>query len=628
MQDLALALNYLVPGVVLFLFFNAIWLVYRNIRKPATERVEGSAEDRYDGAHDWVLSTTIQSAYCNICKKISQCDVTCKTCSAHAHSKCISNPEWQNNCKVACTSGNVHQHLWVKGNLHPQSKCKSCHELCAESQKDGLSCAWCQMKIHGHCKHLVSNNCTLGKNKRLIVPPTAVHKRIKLPEEVKQPRTRERTYSVSSMAGSLKSFTESIKSGVNRVRRGKKNQNNNNNNKKKHHNNNNNSPKGKSKSNSTTPKNKIKKSASVPKFENTLEVAAKESAALAFGNENIEVDEPEIVLSPPSANQTPRMKESKQVGLRKAQSLLNIKDLDTESNEENTEKNENTQASSVIIEKDTPDNYCIRLPSDCDLCPLLVFVNPKSGGKRGGLLLQEFRSYLNPIQVCALDGAHPPEVGLRLFKNVPRFRIIVCGGDGTVGWVLQALDKMQLKYRPPIAVLPLGTGNDLARCLGWGHGAPTGSIRPLFRAIENGDVSLLDRWGISLTHVVKPPLRRRWRFKRNNKKSKNNQPKEVKDEKVMNNYFGLGPDALLCLDFHNLREHKPGLFLHQWWNKALYGVIGLSNFIKEWRNNGTNDSNGGSKKFRLECDGVEVDVPKVGLGVFNMQGMLTYNTLN
>ena len=37
-----------------------------------------------------------------------------------------------------------------------------------------------------------------------------------------------------------------------------------------------------------------------------------------------------------------------------------------------------------------------------------------------------------------------------------------------MGWILSELDKLKIRPMPPVAVLPLGTGNDLSRSLSWG----------------------------------------------------------------------------------------------------------------------------------------------------------------
>lgn len=52
-----------------------------------------------------------------------------------------------------------------------------------------------------------------------------------------------------------------------------------------------------------------------------------------------------------------------------------------------------------------PDVLHTKLPSDC--CPLLVFVNPKSGGLKGRELLCSFRKLLNPHQVFELTNGGP-----------------------------------------------------------------------------------------------------------------------------------------------------------------------------------------------------------------------------
>ncbi len=80
--------------------------------------------------------------------------------------------------------------------------------------------------------------------------------------------------------------------------------------------------------------------------------------------------------------------------------------------------------------------------------PLVVMANPKSGGKDGEFVLSSFRKLLNPIQVIDLSET-PPESGLEICRMLDDLhcRVLVCGGDGTVGWVLSTLDKLQLPVR-------------------------------------------------------------------------------------------------------------------------------------------------------------------------------------
>lgn len=118
---------------------------------------------------------------------------------------------------------------------------------------------------------------------------------------------------------------------------------------------------------------------------------------------------------------------------------------------------------------------------------MLVLANTRSGNNMGEALLGEFRTLLNPVQVSQEHlcvGLNPPNhqpfsprmsskfdfsdsnlfyvpiflqvfdlseltpsKALQLCTLLPpgSVRVLVCGGDGTVGWVLDAIDTMKLK---------------------------------------------------------------------------------------------------------------------------------------------------------------------------------------
>ncbi|XP_030790295.1 diacylglycerol kinase kappa [Rhinopithecus roxellana] len=131
-------------------------------------------------------------------------------------------------------------------------------------------------------------------------------------------------------------------------------------------------------------------------------------------------------------------------------------------------------------------------------CPLLIFINSKSGDHQGIVFLRKFKQYLNPSQVFdLLKGG--PEAGLSMFKNFARFRILVCGGDGSVSWVLSLIDAFGLHEKCQLAVIPLGTGNDLARVLGWGaFWNKSKSPLDILNRVEQASVRILDRWSVMI----------------------------------------------------------------------------------------------------------------------------------
>ncbi|XP_028967107.1 diacylglycerol kinase eta [Galendromus occidentalis] len=147
-------------------------------------------------------------------------------------------------------------------------------------------------------------------------------------------------------------------------------------------------------------------------------------------------------------------------------------------------------------------------PPGCS--PLLVFVNSKSGDNQGVKFLRRLRQLLNPAQVFDLMAPNGgPLLGLQLFSSFQTFRILVCGGDGSVSWVLSEIDRLRLHKQCQIGVLPLGTGNDLARVLGWGSVCDDDNQLPqLLEKYERATTKLLDRWSI-LTYEGPLPMPRK-----------------------------------------------------------------------------------------------------------------------
>ncbi|XP_041077108.1 diacylglycerol kinase epsilon-like [Polyodon spathula] len=229
--------------------------------------------------------------------------------------------------------------------------------------------------------------------------------------------------------------------------------------------------------------------------------------------------------------------------------------------------------------------------------PVIVLVNTRSGNNMGEELLGEFKTLLNPVQVFDLTEL-PPIKALQLCTVLPAgsVRVLVCGGDGTVGWALDAVDEMKIKgqeqYLPHVTILPLGTGNDLSNSLGWGTGyAGEIPVEQILRNIMEAEAVKLDRWKVQVT----------------------NKGYSFRKTKVltMNNYFSVGPDALMALNFHAHREKTPSLFSSRILNKAVYFFYGTKDCLVQ-------ECKDLDKFIELELDGEGVELP-------NLEGIIVLN---
>jgi len=204
--------------------------------------------------------------------------------------------------------------------------------------------------------------------------------------------------------------------------------------------------------------------------------------------------------------------------------------------------------------------------------PLIVIANRKSGNNDGAAILASFRSHLNPAQVVDLDEMSM-EDGLKLCQmiyenNGIRSICLVAGGDGTIGWVLNTMDKLGFSgdNMPTLYLVPLGTGNDLARTLGFGPGADGSlNVRDVMRQIANEETTtetLLDRWKVD----VKP--KRYYGIK-------------LPSQTIfMQNYLSIGVDALVTYNFHKARESPFYFMSSRLINKLIYFSYGTKDVLE------------------------------------------------
>nr|XP_043607057.1 diacylglycerol kinase 1-like [Erigeron canadensis]XP_043607058.1 diacylglycerol kinase 1-like [Erigeron canadensis] len=516
-------------------------------------------------AHTWYLESGSRGKSLNCCvclKSLSSSQSLapmtgsdsfihrCRICGAAAHLSCSSKAHRDCKCVSMIGASRV-LHLWairwteVVDQPEEISFCSHCEEPCSASFLGGSpiwSCLWCQRLVHVDCHSSLYSDtgdvCDLGPFRRMIVSPLHV-----------------KELSRSSSGGILSSITHGANEIASSVRASIRNQS------------------KKSKQGNEVLVETINGNAGEPSTESTTDANLTNDTSNGTQENQKGSYNGNVKTNPEATSQR-----QDGVVVNKLGQKLSFK------------KN------SLNSQRD--DSYIAGMKQKYELTdlgpdarPLLVFINKKSGAQRGDSLRLRMNILLNPVQVFELSSTEGPEVGLYLFRKVPHFRILVCGGDGTVGWVLDTIERQNFVSPPPVAILPAGTGNDLARVLGWGGGLGSvekhGGLCTMLQDIDHAAVTILDRWKISIT---------------------NQKGKELRAPKFMNNYLGVGCDAKVALEIHNLREENPEKFYNQFMNKVLYAREGARTIMDRtfadypWQ-------------VKVEVDGVDIEVPEDAEGV-------------
>ena len=131
-------------------------------------------------------------------------------------------------------------------------------------------------------------------------------------------------------------------------------------------------------------------------------------------------------------------------------------------------------------------------------------------------------------------------------------------------WLLNTIDKVGLATPPAVAIFPLGTGNDLARALGYGSGSDASA--DINQYLENirlrSTLVKMDRWKVRV--VPRRHLRIRL----------------PTSTVFMNNYLSIGVDALVTYNFHKARESPFYLISSRIINKLIYFSYGTKDVLE------------------------------------------------
>lgn len=210
----------------------------------------------------------------------------------------------------------------------------------------------------------------------------------------------------------------------------------------------------------------------------------------------------------------------------------------------------------------------------------LALVNPVSGSQQGKEFTTWFQQLLGKDRVHSIYSEQQVRNVLETTISCGCWKVLVAGGDGTCNLVVQILQSFPWKVC--MIHIPIGTGNELARSLGWGGSCHTlTELQRLVAYVGVANIEALDIWNVSVQ-----------------------QTSSSARTNCMMGFLSLGIDAQVELRFNESRWRNPSSYQSSWLNIAKYGWYGLQTMLQWTRIAGILDF-----IESLEVDNVPLNIP-------------------
>ena len=160
-----------------------------------------------------------------------------------------------------------------------------------------------------------------------------------------------------------------------------------------------------------------------------------------------------------------------------------------------------------------------------------------------------------------------------------------------------------------MALLPLGTGNDLGRTLGYGAGGGVEDVREYLRTLAQGtSETQVDRWKVDVVEQARRRGNKRvWKVDALHHLTNSSFSPSIGGRKkvmFMQNYLSVGVDALVTYNFHRAREDQRLPISGRLVNKMLFFVYGTKDVLER-------ECKDLDQILDLSLDGVPVELPSV-----------------